>query len=146
MNAEIPSFIAALCAGVFFGVAVCVSVVQQPAALAAGGSVAGRLFAPMYRRAAPVQASLAIIGSLAAVAGWFLGAGVVWLVGGLLLVSVVPFTLLCVKPVNDVLMAAGRDPGSPETTELLHRWSRLHMVRTVLSGLAFVLFLVGPYQ
>ena len=57
-------FLALLCAGVFFGAAVYVSIVQHPAALRVGGALAARFFPPMYQRAAPMQASLAILGSV----------------------------------------------------------------------------------
>ena len=136
------SFVATLCAGVFFGAAVYISVGQHPAALAAGGIVPGRLFAPMYRRAAPMQASLAIIGAASAVAAWATGFAWAWLVGGIILFLVVPFTLIRMKPVNDKLKEPTREPESPETLALLHRWGLLHWVRSALSGVAFLIFLV----
>ena len=55
--------VALLCAGIFTGAAVYISVVQHPAAREAG--VGGLLFPRMYARAAPMQASLAILGTLA---------------------------------------------------------------------------------
>ena len=134
--------LATFCAGVFFGAAVYISIVQHPAALNAGGGVPGRFFAPMYRRAAPMQASLALIGSVAGSIAWFTGSGWPWLVGGLLLFAVVPFTFLRMMSVNNKLKEPGRDPEASETLALLHQWGRLHMVRSVLSALAFVTFLL----
>lgn len=135
------SFIATFCTGVFFGAAIYISLVQHPAALDAGGTVAGRFFPPMYRRAAPMQASLAVIGSIASIVAWVLGAGWLWLAGGLVFLAVVPFTLLCFKEINGPLMDAARNPESTETFGLLRRWGRLHWVRTIISGLSLSLFL-----
>lgn len=138
----ITGFIASFCAAVFFGAAVYISVVQHPAALDTGGAVPGRFFSPMYRRAAPMQASLAIIGSIAAIVGWIIGSGRLWLLGGLVLLAVVPFTLIWMKSVNDQLKETDRDPESAETMELLHRWGRLHWIRSILGGLALFIFLI----
>lgn len=79
------SFLATQCAGVFFGAAVYISVGQHPAALAADGVVPARLFTPMYRRAAPMQATLAVIGGISGLITWVIGFAWGWLVGGIVL-------------------------------------------------------------
>ena len=131
------------CSGVFFGVALYISLVQQPAALEAGASFAGRFFPPMYRRAARIQVPLAALGTLSGSWAWWIGGGILWLVGAMLLFAVVPFTLFVIMPVNDRLLEAGRDPEAPDTERLLRRWGSLHAVRTVLSGASFVVVLVA---
>ena len=65
-----------------------------------GTEVAATEFAPSYRRAAIMQASLAILGFLASLLVWLRGNDVWWLVGGLLLVLVVPFTVIVIMPTN----------------------------------------------
>lgn len=135
-------FVAVLCAGLFTGAAVYVSLVQQPAALEAG--VAGRLFAPMYGRAAALQASLAVVGSLAGLlAGITGGAGGLSIVGALLLFAVVPYTLVRIKPLNDALVEPDRDPSAEETLRLLEQWGRLHRLRSLAGALAFLCFAAG---
>ena len=134
--------LATFCCGVFFGAAVYISLVQHPAALETGQDFAVRFFPFMYRRAAVVQANLALLGCVAALAAWLRGAGRMWLAVGVLLGSVVPFTLLVIKPVNDALMQGG-DVSRPELGTLLVRWSYLHWARTAASGVAFLLCLVG---
>ena len=96
-------------------------------------------FRPSYRRAAAMQASLAAIGSLAAVGAWALGRGVPVLVAGLLLGAAIPFTLLVVLPTNKRLLDPALDPRSAEAASLLTRWGRLHAVRSAASAVAFVL-------
>ena len=140
MIAPIKLF-ATLCCGVFFGAALYVSVVQHPATLETGNDFAARFFRPMYRRAALLQASLAVIGCGTAIAAWLSGAGRLWLAVAILIGSVVPFTLIVIKPVNDALLQ-NRDAGL-ETGSFLTRWGYLHWARTIASGLAFVLCLIG---
>lgn len=132
---EMSQFVATFCCGVFFGAAVYVSLVQHPAALETGIDFAAQFFAPMYRRAAWLQASLAVIGAAAGIIAWWKRADSLWLAGAVLLFSAVPFTLVIIKPVNDALIAgqAGDERGA-----LLARWGRLHWVRTAASALAFI--------
>lgn len=135
--------IAVLCSGAFAGAAIYISWVQHPAALRAGGAVPATLFRPMYRRAAPMQAGLALVGSLAGVLAWVSGSGAAWLVGAGLLGFVIPFTLLVIKPINDRLLDPELDPEAAQVPELLRRWGRLHGIRSASSGLAFLCFVLG---
>ena len=73
------------------------------------------------------------------VAGAALGGRVGWLVGGLLLASVVPFTFLAIMPTNSALLAPDAARDLTRVAELLARWNRLHAVRSALSVAAFVL-------
>jgi Domain of unknown function (DUF1772) len=139
---EITKLVASLCCGVFFGAALYVSLVQHPATLETGNDFAIRFFPPMYGRAAIVQASLAVVGCVAGVLASLSGAGRWWLVAAVLLGSVVPFTLVVIRPVNDALLQGG-DTSAIEVDALLVRWGYLHWARTVASGLAFVTCLVA---
>jgi hypothetical protein len=138
---EITKLLATFCCGLFFGAALYISLVQHPAALETGNDFAARFFPLMYRRAAILQASLAIFGCISAIAGWLSGAGRLWLSAAVLIGSVVPFTLIVIQPVNDALRQGG--PVALEVGVLLRRWGYLHWVRTVASGLAFLLCLIS---
>ena len=105
--------------------------------------IAAAEFGPSYRRAAVMQASLAATGLAASVLAWLTGAGVWWLAGGILLGSVIPFTLVVIMPVNKQLLAAILDKRSAQTRDLLSRWGKLHAVRSALSGIALVIFLLS---
>jgi hypothetical protein len=135
----ILELVALLCAGFFAGAAIYVSLVEQPARLECGASLAVTEFGASYRRGAAMQAPLAIAGCLAAIAAWFQGGAGAVLAGGLVLGAVVPFTLIAIAPTTKRLLAVGRARGSPEAAALLVRWGRLHAVRSVLGGLAFLL-------
>jgi len=88
-----------------------------------------------------MQAPLALIGSLSALLAWWFDGGVAWLIGAALLLSVVPFTLVAILPTNKKLESQELDLRSDEAGRLLRRWGRLHAIRSVLSGVAFFVFL-----
>ena len=122
---------------VFFGAALYISLVEHPARLEAGVDVALRQFPHSYRRAARLQASLAVIGSLAGVTAWLLGSPVWWAVSALLLFAVVPLTLVAIFPTNKRLHDPDLEATDPSARNLLTRWGNLHWLRTGLSCLAF---------
>jgi uncharacterized membrane protein len=98
------------------------------------------VFGPSYRRAAVMQALLAIIGSVAGVIAWLLGGCVSWLIGSALLFFVVPFTLLVILGTNKRLLDPGLDRNSDEARDLLIKWGRLHAVRSVAGAASFLFF------
>src|SRR5712691_6122898 len=97
-------FLAILCAAVFAGAAIYVSLVEHPARMSLDTRAAAAQWAPSYRRATLMQAPLAILSFLAGCAAWFLGGGMAWLVAALLMGAVVPFTLIVIKPTNDKML------------------------------------------
>ena len=138
----LAEFLATFAAGLFTGAAVYITFVEHPARLSCGPEIAVTEFRPSYRRAAIMQATLALIGAVAAVAHWVMGSALGWLIGGILLGAVIPFTLLVILPTNKCLLDKSLKVGSPDTGLLLTRWGRLHAVRTGLSLVAFVVFLL----
>lgn len=109
--------------------------------MACGTALAATVFPVSYHKATVMQASLALLGLVSAVAAWASGSGVGWLIGGLLLGSVIPFTLLVIMPTNNQLVHPGLDKSSESTRQLLIHWGKLHAVRSVLSVVALVIFL-----
>ncbi len=137
----ILGIIATVCAGLFSGAAWYITLVEHPARMACGSELAVREFGPSYRRATVLQASLALVGSVAgAIAAWKYS-DTNLLLASLLLVAVVPFTLIVILPTNKRLLDPSLDPKSAQAIALLNRWGRLHAVRSVLSFLALVIFL-----
>lgn len=138
---HIAEFIAVLSCSLFTGAAVYVNLVEHPARVQCGVEVAASEFAPSYRRATVMQVISAALGLLSSVAAWLAWATFWWLVGGILLGSVIPFTLIVILPTNKQLLSPTLDRRSPETERLLKRWGALHSVRSFLSALALLLFL-----
>jgi hypothetical protein len=138
---HIAEFVAVLACGLFAGAALYVSLVEHPARMECGVELSASEFPPSYRRGAILQATLAALGLLASVAAWLAGATFWWLVGGVTLGSVVPFTLIVILPTNKQLLNPALDKRSAQAGQLLTRWGKLHAVRSVLSALALLLFL-----
>jgi len=140
---EVFEFIATLSASIFAGAAIYISVAEHPARMGLDTRLAATQWAPSYHRATWLQAPLAVVSLLTAAGAWLSGGGVLWLVAGLWIGAVVPFTFIAIMPTNKQLLASGRDLDSPETRELLERWGRLHGVRSLLSAIASFLMLWG---
>jgi hypothetical protein len=138
---QFAEFVAVLSCSLFAGASVYINLVEHPARMECGVEVAATEFSPSYRRATVMQATLAAVGLVSSIAAWLAGATFWWLVAGALLGSVIPFTLFVILPTNKLLLSPTLDKRSVETERLLARWGRLHAVRSLLSGLALLLFL-----
>jgi hypothetical protein len=64
-----------------------------------------------------------------------------WLIGAILLFSLIPITLVFIKPVSDILLGPGAYPESSEAGALLERWGSRHWWLTLVSGALFMVFL-----
>jgi hypothetical protein len=137
----VPEIVATLASGIFAGAALYVTFVEQPARLSCGVELAVTEWRPSYKRGTLMQVPLAVIGSLAALVSWWFDRDLAWLVGGLLLLLNIPFTLVVIFPTNKRLESRELDLRSEEAGSLLRRCGRLHAVRSILSGVAFVIFL-----
>ena len=136
-------FLATFCCAIFSGAAVYINAVEHPARMSCGIKVALSEWAPSYKRATVMQASLAVLGFVFSIIAWFVGSGIWVPVAGTLLVLVAPFTFVVIMPTNNRLLALNADKDSEEAALLLNRWNRLHMVRSGLSLAALVIFLVA---
>lgn len=137
--------IAILVTALFTGAAVYVSLVEQPARLTLPSKTAIEEWRPSYRRATFMQATLAVLGTLLAIAAGLFGGGALWIVAAFVLSAVVPFTLFVMWPVNKRLEEAALDLSSAEASELLRRWGHLHTVRSVISLVALLLMLFARF-
>jgi len=137
----ILALVATLASGIFFGAALYINLVEQPARLSCGIPFAVTQWRPSYKRGTLMQAPLALVGSVVAFLAWRSYGTVTWFIGGSLFLLVVPITLLVILPTNRLLESQSLDVGSEEAERLLRRWGRLHAIRTILSGTAFLLFL-----
>jgi len=106
-----------------------------------GVEIATAEFPPSYHRGTIMQVTLAAVCLLSSIAAWLAGATFWWVVAGALQVSVIPFTLIVILPTNKQLLNPALDRRSAQTGRLLARWGRLHALRSVLSGVALLLFL-----
>ena len=133
-------FIATLSATLFTGASIYINLVEHPARMACDTKTAASVWAPSYKRATIMQASLALLGFLSGLGVWLLGGGIMWLVGAAFIGLVIPFTFLVIMPTNKQLLAPDRDLASSETRALLVKWGKLHAVRSVLSFVASLVY------
>ena len=133
---------ATVASGLFTGAAIYINAVEHPARRQGGTQLALTEFAPSYHRATVTQVSLAVVGFVSALFAWRSSADARWLLGGGLLIAVIPFTAVVILPTNQQLL----DPATAQDVDLaerlLTRWGRLHAVRSLLSLVAFLLFVV----
>ena len=139
----ITQLLATFCCAIFCGAAIYITLVEHPARMECGTEIAATEFGPSYRRAVVMQASLAAIGFVCSIIAWFAGASLWWPIGGVLLGLVIPFTLVVILPTNEQLLAPTLDKSSVQAWELLSRWGRLHAVRSALSTIALIIFLLS---
>ena len=134
--------IATLSSGLFAGAAVYINLVEHPARMQTGIRPALTQFAPSYKRATVTQVSLAMAGFFSALIAWRSRSDAWWLIGGGLLVSVIPFTALVILPTNKKLLDPETANDLDLAEKLLARWGKLHAVRSVLSLASLIIFLL----
>jgi Domain of unknown function (DUF1772) len=130
--------LALLSSGLFAGAAFYITTVEHPARMSAGAAPALQEFRPSYKRAASQQALLAIVCFVCSAALTLIMHQWLWLVGGILVGTVVPITLIFMVPTNRLLLDDRNQPDAQNLELLLAKWARLHAVRMVLSVLGFL--------
>ncbi len=131
---------ATVASGLFTGAAIYINAVEHPARIQGGTELALTEFAPSYHRATVMQVALAVVGFLSSLRAWRSRADARWLLGGGLLIAVIPFTAVAILPTNKQLLdpATARDVERAE--RLLTRWGQLHAVRSAMSFASFLVF------
>jgi hypothetical protein len=137
----ILQFCATFATALFAGAALYINIAEHPARMLGDTRAALAQWIISYKRATFMQAPLALAGLVTSVAAWLLGTSPWWLVAGILIGGVVPFTLIGIMPTNHRLLAVDPGVASTETRALLDRWAKLHAVRVVMSLSATVLML-----
>ena len=140
MTPPFLELLAVLACTLFTGAAIYITAVEHPARLSCGTEIAATQWKPSYRRATVMQASLAIAAALFGMVRGVQGGKPLWFGAAILIVAVVPFTLIAIRPTNNRLLDPHRDPQSDETLKLLKSWGHLHLVRSVLGIAASILF------
>ena len=140
MTPQLLELIAVLACTLFTGAAIYITAVEHPARLSCGTEIAAAQWVPSYKRATVMQASLAVIAGLFGIMRGVQSGDALWIGAALLILAVVPFTLIVIRPTNSRLLEPQRDRRSVETLALLKSWGHLHAVRGLLGILASVLY------
>lgn len=139
---DMLQFIAVLSCTLFSGAAIYINVAEHPARMECGTELAATVFGPSYKRAAAMQVSLALVATGAGLLSWWIEGKVLWLLGAMMIVAVIPFTLIAIMPTNRRLLDPRLDRSSEDTRRLLQKWGALHAVRSLLSLAASCMYLL----
>jgi hypothetical protein len=133
--------LAIIVAAVFAGAAIYVNVAEQPARLNIDDRSLLTQWKAAYKLGTAMQAPLAILGFLLGLGSWWQTNDWRWLLGAVILVANWPYTILCVMPTNNRLMAIEPTQAGAESRRLIVTWAGLHAVRTALGFAATAAFL-----
>jgi hypothetical protein len=136
-------YLALVTAALFTGAAFYVSFAEQPARLGLNDRALLAQWKPAYKRGFGMQAPFAVVGFVLGIVAWRLTGGLMFLIGGALLLANWPWTIFGIMPTNRVLMATELEAASSQSRALIVKWNRLHSVRTVLGCLAILAFLIA---
>src|ERR1700678_2598457 len=132
--------LALITAALFAGAAIYVNVAEQPSRLQLDDRALLAEWKPAYKRGFAMQAPLAAVGFLlGALAAWQTG-NWWWLIGAVVLLANWPFTIFCIMPTNNKIMAIERTAAA-QARNLIESWGYLHAVRSGLGIVTMLIFL-----
>ena len=133
--------LALVLAAAFTGAAFYINFAEHPARLSLDDKNLLTQWKPSYDAGYTMQVSLiaasAILGLLAAWTSqnWH------WIVGAVLILVNVPYTLIGIMPTNHKLQAISESDAGPNSRAMLVSWGRLHAIRTLLGVSATLAYL-----
>jgi len=111
MTVQVSEMIAVLASTLFTGAAIYITAVEHPARLSCGTEIAATEWAPSYKRATLMQAPLAAIAGVFGIIRGLEGGSALWFWAALLIVAVIPFTLIVIRPDEESTARAATRPG-----------------------------------
>lgn len=127
--------------GAMFGTALTASIVVHPILTTVKRATAIEVFKPFFHKTHNVVLSLSIAISIIALIVSIMTGNWWWFIVSLLMHLNGPYTIFMMMPLNRRLMADDVDPESSETAADLKKWGSLHLVRTLMNGTIFLLFI-----
>jgi hypothetical protein len=140
IRTALPGLALALAAA-FFGIAIYITLAEQPARLALADPPMLEQWKVSFGVGFALQGSLTVAAGLAGLAAGWIGRD--WRTGaaGLLMLGNWPWTLLAFAPTNAALMAISPGEAGPASRALIEHWGLVHSGRTALSLAAVGLIL-----
>jgi hypothetical protein len=137
MRADLFAF-AAACA--FFGAALQVNIVEQPARLVLDARSMIREWTPSNRRGFVMLAVLAIISAISGYADFLRTGDVRSLIGGTIILASWPYAYFVMTPVNILLYDLRRNAPASSIRELVRDWGLLEWGQTAIGLAAACMF------
>lgn len=134
------SIVALVCATLFSGAALYISLVEHPARLGLADGPLLMQWRTSYKRALPIQSALALAGGAAGLIVGYLAADWRWFAGSILLLANWPFTFIFIMPVNKRLIAMQECEAGAASRAMLLLWGKLHNIRSALGAVTMLLF------
>ena len=132
--------LALVVAAIYSGAALYVSFVEQPALLALDDRAALAGWKIALKRGALLQPPLVTLGFLLGLVAWIETHAAGEMLGALLMLAAIPWTVAMILPVNKALAATAPEAAGERSRAQIQRWYALHSVRTALGLLALIAF------
>lgn len=130
--------ISVVLAGIITGSAWAYTLEIHPALLKAPPRSSVDVFLPMFKHANRAQPLLGGALGIITLAVSILSGNWYWLMAGLAMQLIGPYTIFAMMPLNRRLMAPDADPNSQSLLADLKHWGKLHFVRTLINSVVFV--------
>jgi Domain of unknown function (DUF1772) len=135
-----PGLFAFAAACAFFGAALYINVVEQPARLALDAKSMVREWAPSNRRGFVLLSSLAVVSAILAYVGFSRSGDFRWIIGGTVILASWPYAYFVIVPVNIWLCAIPADAAPSAARDLMRDWGLLEWGQTAIGLGACCLF------
>jgi hypothetical protein len=135
-----PGSIALALAAAFFGAALYVNLVEQPARLALDDQAILNEWTPSDRRGVALMLGLSLLSAALGLIAYSASQDVRWAIGALIVILVWPYTVFAMAPLNNqILTLAPRDIGAARA--LVRQWGLLEYGQTAIGLAACVVYL-----
>jgi hypothetical protein len=138
-----PGLFAFAAASAFFGAALYINIVEQPARGALDSRSSIREWTPSYRRGFVMLAALAVISAILAYADYARSGDVRWTIGGTLIFARWLYAYFVMAPVNIWLYSLSPRASASMIRELMREWGLLEWGQTAIGLAASCIFAWG---